>query len=335
MAALPQTRSEASPWHCKTCNHKNVESNLCCGAENCLCVALFLPAVSVTYQDACNAFQDTTDEHGLCDVCGDITFCGSLCPRAHKGCTNRFCISCLKEYFTRRVDESSFTAPKMVCPGVSCTQRIPTKRWKVVVSSATMTDYFQRARQAISIRCQICDEMVSLLPAHDPEASSKLLGLTHRNFYSAQRRKKRQLNEILLAWPLFRANRIPAREFAEKVGALLEADSEEEIDSSSQKRSLNPQQLRLFLSSIEDVERRMTLALALLRRFPFITTECCDMKHCFRCQQGHWHVEESCEEADCNDLSIQSCPECCVMISKIDGCNSVLCLCGANFQWQG
>jgi len=86
----------------------------------------------------------------------------------------------------------------------------------------------------------------------------------------------------------------------------------------------------------KDVERRTTLHLAYLRRWPRIRTPCyCQQDYCFRCQMA-WHEGESCEEVmKSTTVDVQFCPGCNVPTVRTEGCSSMVCLCGENWHWDG
>jgi len=90
------------------------------------------------------------------------------------------------------------------------------------------------------------------------------------------------------------------------------------------------------LSCIEDLERRTCLHLAWLRINPFVTTPCCDSEFCFKCKVGTHHTGETCEQRQREELDIycQFCPECEVATVRTEGCDHIVCLCGAEWTWQ-
>ncbi|GLD97125.1 hypothetical protein PINS_up005808 [Pythium insidiosum] len=89
--------------------------------------------------------------------------------------------------------------------------------------------------------------------------------------------------------------------------------------------------LELVLSRIEDDERRAALLLHHLFRNPNTYTTCCDYTVCFKCKAAKHH------DGNCNDFiedeSVLDCPGCHVTLVKVDGCDSVACLCGYTIDW--
>jgi len=94
--------------------------------------------------------------------------------------------------------------------------------------------------------------------------------------------------------------------------------------------------VELVLSCIEDLERRTCLHLAWLRSNPFIVTPCCDTEFCFKCKVGSHHDGQSCEERQREELDVfcQFCPDCEVPTVRTEGCDHIVCVCGAEWTWQ-
>eukprot|EP01047_Picozoa_sp_COSAG01_P110158 COSAG01_NODE_38996_length_482_cov_1.101828_1_plen_138_part_10 len=93
-----------------------------------------------------------------------------------------------------------------------------------------------------------------------------------------------------------------------------------------------------LLGLIVDVERRAALAMAYLNHQPVIETLCCSRLMCFRCKITTNDRElHSCEEYQREQLSVEAqfCPSCGVATIKSEGCNHMICVCGANWHWGG
>merc|ERR1711977_207593 len=99
---------------------------------------------------------------------------------------------------------------------------------------------------------------------------------------------------------------------------------------------LRPRVLRKALQLVPDIERRCALHLACVRRHPLIWTPCCGAAVCLRCQVAGHHEGMTCEEVQRNQLEIecQFCPSCGVPTQKTEGCDHIICLCGADWEWQ-
>lgn len=90
-----------------------------------------------------------------------------------------------------------------------------------------------------------------------------------------------------------------------------------------------------ILHCIKDAEKRANMHLRYLRDRPFIMTECCRKKHCFRCKSKDWHTKKSCvENCSAADVDILPCLHCGLSLTRGDGCDSVTCLCSFTFNWS-
>jgi len=87
---------------------------------------------------------------------------------------------------------------------------------------------------------------------------------------------------------------------------------------------------------IVDMERRCALQLAWLRKFPKIELPCCRVEVCFKCKVTGHHPEVTCAERQASELSIEAqyCVECGVPTVRSEGCNHIVCVCGAHWTWK-
>ncbi|KAF1325309.1 hypothetical protein FI667_g9269, partial [Globisporangium splendens] len=87
-----------------------------------------------------------------------------------------------------------------------------------------------------------------------------------------------------------------------------------------------------MLGMIVDDERRATLLLHHLFLHPDTRTHCCDGIVCFKCKASVHHNGQCDDfvEADC----VLQCRGCHVTLVKVDGCDSVRCVCGQSIQWE-
>jgi hypothetical protein len=85
----------------------------------------------------------------------------------------------------------------------------------------------------------------------------------------------------------------------------------------------------------QDLERRAALQLAILNRMPKTYTPCCGNRVCFRCKTYGWH-EETCEEIQRREMGqkVCFCPHCGVPTIKSEGCDHMVCVCGADWTWN-
>lgn len=85
------------------------------------------------------------------------------------------------------------------------------------------------------------------------------------------------------------------------------------------------------LSMILDEERRATLLLYHLFLHPDTRTLCCDTVVCFKCKVSVHH-DDQCSDFIEDDCVLQ-CRGCHVTLVKVDGCDSVSCICGHAIHW--
>ncbi|RHY19376.1 hypothetical protein DYB32_010234 [Aphanomyces invadans] len=90
-----------------------------------------------------------------------------------------------------------------------------------------------------------------------------------------------------------------------------------------------------MLPLFHDPERRASMYLRLRRQNPFIYTMCCKAPVCFFCHVAGHHNGIACGGVSPDLLdSIVECEDCGLQLVKGDGCDSVQCYCGVNFQWS-
>lgn len=98
-----------------------------------------------------------------------------------------------------------------------------------------------------------------------------------------------------------------------------------------------------LLDLLHNPERKATLLLRHMRSHPHIWTQCCEEEHCYSCQIGGFHYDQTCAEyvaenlndegEEIGEVEFVACPSCNLTISKGDGCDSMLCVCGFGFSW--
>jgi hypothetical protein len=92
-----------------------------------------------------------------------------------------------------------------------------------------------------------------------------------------------------------------------------------------------PEILEVMLENMVDDERRAHLLLLHLFHHPDTHTTCCNYEVCFKCKAAEHH------NGDCGDFQVDEnvldCPGCRVTLVKVDGCDTVTCLCGYTIEW--
>ncbi|CAM9779774.1 unnamed protein product [Ectocarpus fasciculatus] len=93
----------------------------------------------------------------------------------------------------------------------------------------------------------------------------------------------------------------------------------------------------LLMNCVEaDSERRASLHIRFIRSNPTVTTQCCNSLHCYPCRVVGGHHPQTCEqyEAGRGHQDVCKCPGCGVYVVKGDGCDSISCVCGHDFDWS-
>ncbi|RLN53284.1 hypothetical protein BBJ28_00026857 [Nothophytophthora sp. Chile5] len=90
------------------------------------------------------------------------------------------------------------------------------------------------------------------------------------------------------------------------------------------------------LSRIRDPERRATLLLWYLYKYPATFTRCCDRAVCFNCKCATDYEVCQCKEEEAFDeeTCMVQCRQCRASIVKIAGCDTVYCICGFSMDWD-
>lgn len=247
--------------------------------------------------------QGSDPEPGTCAVCmEDVAASMFLC--LNTDCPSRFCQTCIAGFATEAVSRALYAVPWLHCPG--CRARVPTASWSRYAPEA-LEKYKSNAEAMFSFRCSECHEPSTLFEEYSSKAAEKP---AVDSFKDSKKLKD--------AWAAFA--------YAEsQPDSLLDLLSPEELEGANK-----------LLPSIVDIERRTCLHLGILRRNPFILTPCCDSEFCFKCKVGSHHSGETCEERQQNELDIhvQFCPECEVPTVRTEGCDHIVCVCGADWTWQ-
>jgi hypothetical protein len=107
-----------------------------------------------------------------------------------------------------------------------------------------------------------------------------------------------------------------------------------DINSSIYKTSWS--KFKQVLCTIANPARRVYLYLRYLKYHPFIKTLCCNKEHCFTCKTIDFHTGQTCESRraqSATDDNIVDCPDCGIILTKGDGCNTITCVCTKQFTW--
>jgi len=243
------------------------------------------------------------------DACPDDSH-----PGFHKECLLQYIDSKVKMGFPG-------SCPSMLCP---CLHSGNSKRvlrysvWKPLDKRNSQC-YHENANTLLGILCSSCDVPCNLSISYDHDAAVQYEKMKRPDIYDS-------FADDLLK---YEHGVLTASEFYSTLLNQHFPEFKSGIDSEVWKS------FKFILQILEDPERRVNLHLCHLKYFPRIWTPCCNQNHCFRCRTKGFHTGVTCEQNIMTmDMSIVSCPACGVFLTKGDGCNSVVCVCGNKFKWN-
>lgn len=268
---------------------------------------------------------DASLVRGLCSICFEEGVdVAHLCGRAT--CGKRFCTGCSGRYAETRFQDALYTMPLLKCPG--CTGRVPTAFWRKWVKDDVVAKYVSNGSALLNFRCPDCDATGSLYCADAEETS--------RNEARCALAELADTAALDRLWPGFWTGERSAEELVDSISGVLNQTQEVEVEVAGAAPELLGQVMQHLPTLITDPERRGCFQLAFFRRYPKILTPCCSVSFCFKCKIGDWHDGESCEDRQRAemDINVQFCPECGVPTVKSEGCDHIVCVCGANWYWR-
>eukprot|EP00658_Telonema_sp_P-2_P064896 TRINITY_DN5426_c0_g1_i8.p1 TRINITY_DN5426_c0_g1~~TRINITY_DN5426_c0_g1_i8.p1 ORF type:complete len:209 (-),score=33.88 TRINITY_DN5426_c0_g1_i8:316-942(-) len=203
----------------------------------------------------------------------------------------------------------------------------------------------------MTIRCSGCDGQHSLFnPTDTSQETKKMLRQVLVDLCGPEKSQ-----DVLAGLQLYHTGEIPADTMADLLQDILLAD-----EADRQKFSLplsepfdNPHPVTgLMLESsntdnhgalipglLSDMERRAALQIECLHRFPFFHSPCCHQPMCFKCKVMGVHLNQTCDERMRSemggDVEVQFCPGCGVPTVRVEGCSSMICVCGESWDWEG
>lgn len=260
---------------------------------------------------------------GVCQICFEP--CSTVKrPCGNLQCSGQYCNECLNQTALSMIEASLYACPYLKCP--ECRNRVPTLVWRSLVPEEAWEKYCTNARALLNFRCPDCDEVGSLLAHHQFEDDRPQTISAEE--HSCWMRWGQDITSVNLIETIVKAKTSASPSTDERAG-----DAGVLAPSSGAQRHFY-----YLLLLVDDIERRCTLLLQWLRRFPYFKTPCCESKMCFKCKTQGWHPGRSCEERMRKTMgsgaSVQWCPQCGVPTVKSEGCDHIVCCCGASWTWM-
>lgn len=279
---------------------------------------------------------------GICLEAGSTELITAPCGRLK--CSGRFCKECLTTYFQHCVGELRYALPLVRCPTIGCRRRVPTQVWAHYLTAAGEKDVQQRITRAgealLKVRCPACHTPRDLFrfspKVAEREADDTALGDTVLQGLDATRRLRMAkeaetfrsggLAQHVLDVLDFTGDAVADPATGEVVSVRLPQPPPPDLE----------ERFQGLCGLLGDPERAASMQLAFYRRYPLIRTQCCKSEMCFKCKVRGHHPGMTCEERQASELSIEAqyCPGCGVPTVKSEGCDHIVCVCGASWQWR-
>ncbi|TYZ68822.1 hypothetical protein PybrP1_011946 [[Pythium] brassicae (nom. inval.)] len=277
---------------------------------------------------------------------------GSLCSPL---CPARVCHTCLIGHLRASLDGCyAGVLPRVRCP--ICLTRLNKTHWSALADAAApelAERYAAFCKTACSLQAPCCHKVgYSHLPDLDPK--SELVAVDSVLPLTSEKRQEQQTSPADSDTPTPTTS---ADADAAAAAAAADTASEDALRLEFLERcrefSFHRQESRAVvqfaldafqdpvraaavveaaLTRIIDDERRATLLLSFLYLRPAATTRCCKRAFCFNCKRNGHH--DTCDTEEIQIAScVARCRSCRVMIVKVEGCNSVTCVCGFTMGW--
>jgi hypothetical protein len=246
---------------------------------------------------------------------------GALCRRS---CTARVCVSCL----TRHVETSlaGFYAgvlPLIRCP--ICLVPMRVSRWTQPLAAEPTA---KTLAELLATYETLCKQACALMPPCCHKAN-----YTHLPERDAS---AEQVDHFICNPDELQPEVIDFRKLVARFCGHY-ADAQDVLAYAMDHFKKNDVQdlVERTLPRIDDSERRARLLLAFLYKFPNIKTRCHMWAMCFNCKRTGNHTKcgefmRASDESQC----LVRCRNCRVMLMKVEGCNSVVCVCGFRLAWD-
>ncbi|ETV93528.1 hypothetical protein H310_12564 [Aphanomyces invadans] len=261
-----------------------------------------------------------------CDVCFEpvplwddhlATICNLSCPAV-------VCIDCARTYLQHFA--TSFVpglAIKPRCP--VCPNHMPLSRLGHV--DTELADWITKLTyKATELRCSYCDQSTPLLGPDYPTPPTLFLT-------PSLKMKLPWLRRLVRKFVRYRISAAALHDYI-----MLAFGPSRPETSSLRPNSLAPVAKNILvvehvLNLLDDPERRTTFGLLHFSRVRAVKSPCCSIRLCFECKSAFHH-------GMCKPLTnhafneVVTCPECSISLVRGDGCNSMTCVCSAEFSWS-
>lgn len=263
-------------------------------------------------------------DHGLCVVCFEDHPTSNLITCGRPGLEALVCSTCVTAHIKTTLDSGYDGRIPRVRDPVDASLVLPFSVSKSLLDENSLNIIQRRSAAVLSLQCGSChtrrDLMIDAVPEFDSSAALEGgLGLVNCDFESFFAAREDFLRGALSENEFYRI----IRKLFQNGIRVGDRDGPCKV-------------MKVILQSIQDPERRASLHMIYLKEFPDVHTKCCKKRHCFRCHIKDYHPGKTCEQYQASVatvIDVVPCPTCGLQLTKGDGCNSVNCVCGRNFDW--
>lgn len=313
-----------------------------------------------------------SDDAGCCQICLEQVDAAQLLTGEQlclSQCSARVCRACLRGHVRAALDSCyAGVLPRVRCP--ICLARLPKSQWSALADADGEPELARRyanfCQRACSLQAPCCHKIgYTHLPDFDAksehpavDSAQPLVHKTEANTAEKQPEPTASPNDDVTAVADATTTTSEAVDTTtdrgdDAAGTTLEDQLKLEFFARCREFCFHRAESRAVvqfvldqfqdpkraeavleeaLARIADDERRAALLLSFLYLRPAATTRCCRRAFCFNCKRNGHH--STCE-GEAIDISscVAQCRSCCVMIVKVEGCDSVSCVCGFTMSW--
>lgn len=297
-------------------------------------IALFNPLEQIIrdflgHKEEPGKHVEQADEN-LCSICMcEITDPVNYCRELHQGT----CKECIKSFISMHLAEAyAGSCPILWCPvckAVKVNRVLQFSNWKIEKQlESSYKKYMTLASSVVYMKCRGCHSNRDMLVAHqicpDIIFNQEYTTDLHKyetGVYTIEEYYKKLVDEYLPNFNTKICAKDKATPYMKKYGESSTND------------------FHFVLSTIDNPERRMNLQLRYYRDYPKVLTLCCGREHCFKCKTV-FHTGKTCIEIETSknketvDNDVLECPQCNLSLVKGDGCSTIHCVCGKEFNWN-